>query len=104
MVIDLLQSQAALRRAAREAVEGLAGDGVVYAELRFAPVNHSTQGSRQIRYRRSDDRAIATTTVGREYEVWRSVHRFSNAELWGINRRAVEATFCDTKTERSCVV
>jgi adenosine deaminase len=46
VVIAVLQSEAALRRAAREAVEDLAADGVVYAELRFAPLNHTAQGLR----------------------------------------------------------
>ncbi len=44
VVIAVLQSGDALRRVAREAVEDLADDGVVYAELRFAPFNHLRGG------------------------------------------------------------
>ena len=40
VAIAVLQSRDALYRMAREAVEDLAADGVVYAELRFAPLNH----------------------------------------------------------------
>lgn len=40
---SVLQSEHALRRVAQEAVEDLAGDGVIHAELRFAPLLH-TQG------------------------------------------------------------
>lgn len=42
-----------------------------------------------------DDRAITTTTVAREYELWRSVHGFTAAEFRDINLQAVEAAFCD---------
>lgn len=46
VVIDVLQSAESLRRVAREAVEDLAADGVVYAELRFAPLSHLRGGLR----------------------------------------------------------
>lgn len=39
--VGVLQTAPALRRAAREAIEDLAGDGVVYAEIRFAPSLHT---------------------------------------------------------------
>lgn len=44
VVIAALQTREALRRVAQEAVEDLAADGVIYAELRFAPLNHLTGG------------------------------------------------------------
>ena len=40
----LMQDRESLRRIAREEVEDLAADGVVYAEIRFAPVLHTRQG------------------------------------------------------------
>ena len=42
--VAVLQSGAALRRVARECVEDLAADGVVYAEVRFAPELHLERG------------------------------------------------------------
>jgi adenosine deaminase len=39
--VAVLQTEPALARAAREAVEDLAADGVVYAEIRFAPELHT---------------------------------------------------------------
>jgi len=59
LVIELLQSPDALRRVAREAVEDLAGDGVVYAELRFAPLNHIAGGM-------TGDEVIAAVVAGLE--------------------------------------
>jgi adenosine deaminase len=47
VVIAALQTTAGLRRVAREAVEDLAADGVVYAELRFAPLGHLNGGLSQ---------------------------------------------------------
>lgn len=44
LVIGVLQTADALRRVAEEAVLDLAADGVVYAELRFAPMNHLLAG------------------------------------------------------------
>lgn len=44
LVIAVLQTPEAIRRMAREAVEDLAAEGVVYAELRFAPLSHRTGG------------------------------------------------------------
>ncbi len=40
----LMQDMDSLRRIAREEVEDLAADGVVYAEIRFAPVLHTRKG------------------------------------------------------------
>ncbi len=42
--VTVLQSAEALTRVARECVEDLAADGVVYAEIRFAPELHLEQG------------------------------------------------------------
>jgi adenosine deaminase len=57
VVIATLQSEAGLRRMAREAVEDLAADGVVYAELRFAPLNHLEGGL-------TPDDVLAAVTAG----------------------------------------
>jgi len=43
-VISVMQTEDAIRRVAHEAVDDLAADGVVYAELRFAPLAHTTGG------------------------------------------------------------
>ena len=42
--VAVMQSAEALRRVAAEAVEDLAADGVVYAELRYAPEQHQRGG------------------------------------------------------------
>jgi len=42
--IAVMQTPSALERVAREAVEDLAADGVVYAEIRFAPSLHCRAG------------------------------------------------------------
>ncbi len=42
--VGVMQSESALRRVARECVADLAADGVVYAEVRFAPELHTTHG------------------------------------------------------------
>ncbi|MDQ4490262.1 adenosine deaminase [Sinomonas sp. ASV486] len=42
--IAVMQTNAALRRIAREFVEDLADDGVVYGEVRWAPEQHLTEG------------------------------------------------------------
>lgn len=42
--VAVMQTPAALRRVAREAVVDLAADGVVYAEQRYAPEQHLTRG------------------------------------------------------------
>lgn len=41
LVTDALQTHAALERAAHEFVEDLADDGVIYAEVRWAPAQHT---------------------------------------------------------------
>ena len=42
--VAVMQNAAALQRVAREAVEDLAADGVVYAEIRWAPEQHVDSG------------------------------------------------------------
>jgi adenosine deaminase len=42
--VGVMQTRDALRRVAREAAEDLAADGVVYAEIRFAPELHTERG------------------------------------------------------------
>src|SRR5690554_1307330 len=42
--VAVMQTASALRRVARECVEDLAEDGVVYAEVRFAPEQHLSAG------------------------------------------------------------
>lgn len=44
VTIAVMQTAANLRRIAHEAVEDLASDGVVYAELRWAPLQHLSAG------------------------------------------------------------
>jgi adenosine deaminase len=57
VTVGVLQTSDGLIRAAREAVEDLAADGVVYAEIRFAPSLHLRQGL-------SLDGAIAAVLAG----------------------------------------
>jgi adenosine deaminase len=57
LVIASLQTAAGLRRVAREAVEDLAAEGVIYAELRFAPLNHLAGGL-------NPDEVMAAVTAG----------------------------------------
>ncbi len=47
----------------------------------------------------ADDRAITTTTVAREYELWRQIHGFTDEEFGDINAAAVSAAFCDDATK-----
>jgi len=46
-----------------------------------------------------DDRAITTTTVEREYRLWREIHGFTVAELGQTNLDALDAAFCDEETK-----
>ena len=41
--VAVMQTEAAIERVARECVEDLAADGVVYAEVRYAPEQHVEQ-------------------------------------------------------------
>ncbi len=42
--VAVMQTEASLRRVASECAQDLAADGVVYAEVRYAPEQHLTQG------------------------------------------------------------
>src|SRR6202043_1900393 len=42
--VGVMQTAGALRRVARECAEDLAADGIVYAEVRFAPELHTERG------------------------------------------------------------
>lgn len=42
--VAVMQTEEGLRRVAREAVKDLADDGVVYAEIRWAPEQHTNEG------------------------------------------------------------
>src|SRR5690606_19240141 len=44
LTVAVLQTPDALARAARELVEDLANDGVIYAEVRWAPEQHTAGG------------------------------------------------------------
>ena len=50
--VAVMQTAAALTRVARECVEDLAADGVVYAEVRYAPEQHVSNGPHPRRGRR----------------------------------------------------
>lgn len=55
--VAVMQTEAALARVARECVEDLAADGVVYAEVRYAPEQHVTTGL-------SMDQVVAAVQAG----------------------------------------
>ncbi|WP_077490331.1 adenosine deaminase [Sinomonas mesophila] len=57
--IAVMQTEAGLRRVAREFVEDLADDGVVYGEVRWAPEQHLTRGL-------SLDQAVEAVQAGLE--------------------------------------
>ncbi len=44
LVLEVMQTREALERIAREAIEDLAQDNVVYVEIRFAPIQHLAKG------------------------------------------------------------
>ena len=44
VTVSVMQTEDALERVARETIEDLAADGVVYAEVRFAPIQHLAKG------------------------------------------------------------
>ena len=57
LTVGVMQTADALRRVAREAVEDLAADGVIHAELRWAPEQHLTAGL-------SADQAVEAVQAG----------------------------------------
>ena len=44
ITVGVLQTEEALERVAREALEDMAAEGIVYAEIRFAPILHKENG------------------------------------------------------------
>jgi adenosine deaminase len=59
LVGAVLQTPEALARVALEAVEDLAADGVIHAELRFAPMLHTLQGMTPVRAIEAVDAGLA---------------------------------------------
>ncbi len=59
LVTGCLQTAEGLQRVAREAVEDLAADGVIHAELRFAPLLHTNGGLGTADVIRAVDRGLA---------------------------------------------
>ncbi|GAA2246381.1 adenosine deaminase [Rarobacter faecitabidus] len=66
--IAVMQAPAALSRVAREAVEDLSADGVIYAELRWAPEQHQRRGL-------SLDATVAAVQEGIEHGVAAAARR-----------------------------
>ena len=64
--VAVMQTAAALTRVARECVEDLAADGVVYAEVRYAPEQHLEHGLDPRRGRRGRAGRASTQGIGRE--------------------------------------
>ena len=64
--VGVMQTRDALMRVAAECAEDLAADGVVYAEVRFAPELHTEEGLRSTRSsRRSSTASRSEPSVGR---------------------------------------
>ena len=68
--VGVMQTEAALRRVARECVEDLADDGVVYAEVRYAPEQHVDSGL-------SLDEVVAAVQAGFDEGVAMAAHEGS---------------------------
>ncbi|MDQ6937908.1 MAG: adenosine deaminase [Actinomycetota bacterium] len=66
--VAVMQTPEGLRRAAREAAEDLAADGVVYAEVRWAPEQHTDDGL-------SLDEVVEATVAGFREGEWNSGQR-----------------------------
>lgn len=86
--VPLLQSAENLRRVAFEAVEDLAADGVIYAEVRFAPELHDAL---------SIDEAIEAVTSGFAAGV-DAVGRASAAKTTAANTISINTIVCAMRT------
>ena len=80
---SIMQDEEALRRIAREEIEDLAADGVVYAEIRFAPSLHTRQGLTMDRVVRAvlDGMAEGRKKTGTEYGLILCAMRHESPEM-----------------------
>ena len=62
--VGVMQTHDALLRVARECAEDLAADGVVYAEVRFAPELHLRRASRSTRWSRRSSTGFSRGATG----------------------------------------
>ena len=83
--VAVLQTKAALTRVAREAVEDLAADGVVYAEIRYAPELHTQRGL-------SLEQAVAAVEQGMNEGMEATGGRIVCRQLLTAMRQAAPAT------------
>ncbi len=111
--VGVMQTTGALRRVARECAEDLAADGVVYAEVRFAPELHLERGlglddvvaAVQDGFREgSADRGIrvrtivtAMRTAARSLEIAELAVRWRDREVCGFDIAGAEAGFPPTR-------
>jgi adenosine deaminase len=111
--VGVMQTHEGLVRVARECAEDLADDGVVYAEVRFAPELHLTRGlsldqvveAVQEGFRLgSDDRPItvrtlltAMRTAARSLEIAELAVRWRNRGVCGFDIAGAEAGFPPTR-------
>jgi adenosine deaminase len=111
--VGVMQTAEALQRVARECAEDLAGDGVVYAEVRFAPELHLERGldlddvvaAVQDGFRQgSSDRGIrvrtiltAMRTAARSLEIAELAVRWRDREVCGFDIAGAEAGFPPTR-------
>ena len=79
----LMQDRESLKRIAREEIEDLAADGVVYAEIRFAPSLHTRQGLTMDRVVRAvlDGMAEGRKETGTEYGLILCAMRHESPEM-----------------------
>ena len=111
--VGVMQTQEALVRVARECAEDLADDGVVYAEVRFAPELHLERGlsldqvveAVQEGFRQgSDDRPItvrtlltAMRTAARSLDIAELAVRWRNRGVCGFDIAGAEAGYPPTR-------